>query len=158
MLKLAAMICCGLITYQDVTQRHVLWVLFPLVGIFLCIVYFLHASSILFLLHVLLNTLLVSAILLVLYLYTSGVRKKAFLNTSLGLGDILFFYALGLAFPTITFIILFACSLFFSLITFLMLKKGLKWSTVPLAGLQSVFLILVLAYSLFFNTPNLYLL
>ncbi|MEK6152015.1 hypothetical protein WIW50_02080 [Flavobacteriaceae bacterium 3-367] len=152
------MICCGLITYQDFTQRRVLWILFPLLGLLLGTVHFLHSSPSLFLGYALLNGLLVSAVILILYLYTKGLRKKAFLNASLGLGDILFFYVLGLAFPTLTFITLFACSLIFSLIAFLLLKKGLQWSTVPLAGLMSIFLTLIIAYSLFFNSPNLYLL
>lgn len=71
---------------------------------------------------------------------------------SIGLGDILFFYAFGTGFQTVTFIVLLACSILFSLFTFLILKNRLKLKTVPLAGFMGLFLMVVLAMGEVFNT------
>ncbi len=151
------MICLGYITVQDFKERKVYWFLFPLVIILLGLVHFLNtAAPLAFFNYILLNTLFVSVIISVLYLFTRIIIKKKFLNHGLGLGDILFFYAFALGFPTVTFVILFANAILFALLLFLVSKKRLHLRTVPLAGLMGLFLILVFIYNLIFQSPPLY--
>lgn len=94
--------------------------------------------------------------ILILYLYTKKIAKKKFLNYSFGLGDILFFYAIAIGFPTITFIVIYSFSIIFSLFTFLIFKKSSNFKTVPLAGLMSFFLFFIITYSMLITTPSLY--
>lgn len=84
------------------------------------------------------------------------ILKKALKNT-FGLGDFLFFIILAIGFPTATFLVLFSFSLLFSMLLFFLLKHQLKHKTVPLAGLQALFICLVFIANWFFNFSNLYI-
>ncbi|AWX43283.1 hypothetical protein HME9304_00270 [Flagellimonas maritima] len=151
------MACLAFITYQDFKERKVFWFLFPLVMVLLGMLHFLHVESFEILLYyALVNTLLVTGIITILYLYTRFINQKKFLNHSLGLGDILFFYAFAIGFPTITFLILFVGATIFSLFGFLSIKNSLKKKGVPLAGLMSVFMVFVMLYSIISKNPTLY--
>ncbi|TAI48480.1 general secretion pathway protein [Flagellimonas allohymeniacidonis] len=157
-LKIMAMLCFGSICFQDFKERKVYWVIFPILGLLLCTLYFRVSSEPLVpFLNIVLNLLLVGAFLLLSYLYAKLILRRRFVDHSLGLGDILLFLTLALGFPTITFAILFVASLIFSLLAFLALKSKLKEATVPLAGLMGLFYATVLAYSIFFPNPSLYL-
>lgn len=79
-----------------------------------------------------------------------------FLNVSFGLGDVLFFYAFALGFPTVTFLILFVSSIVFSLMVSLIQKKKNKANGIPLAGLMSLFLAFVLSIEFLPKLPSLY--
>ncbi|ALM09325.1 hypothetical protein SB49_14015 [Sediminicola sp. YIK13] len=151
------MASCALICYQDFKERTVFWFLFPILGISIGIMHYLYVETPLFIIYITINFLLTSLILLLLYLYTKLIRKVVFLNHSFGLGDLLFFYAIGFGFPTITFVVIFSTSVLFSLLVYLGIKKSLKQNTVPLAGLMGLFLICVFAISFFKSTPSLYL-
>lgn len=151
------MICCGIICYQDFKERAVYAFLFPVLGMVLCLLHYLQIEQSFFFYSIGVNSALISLVLLVLYGYTRFLTKGKFYNHSLGLGDMLFFFVLGFGFPTLTFIVLFANAIFFSLITYLILKKKLRSKTVPLAGLMSAFLTMVLLYDLFFDSPSLYM-
>jgi len=156
LLKLSTGIPLFFIALEDFKERKVHWFLFPTLGILLGVLHYIsipYAKLVGY--HILTNSILVTLILGILFLVTQVLRKKPFLDQSLGLGDILFFYAFALGFPTFTFVVLFATSLLFSLLVFLIIKKS-RLDTVPLAGLMSVFLILILVCSLFVETPSLY--
>ncbi|WP_299535728.1 general secretion pathway protein [Ulvibacterium sp.] len=156
LLKILAIAVCAIVAYQDIKDRMVIWVAFPMMAVLLTLI---HATSsgweAVFWFSVI-NLLLVSGVLLLLFIYTRLASRQKFLNTSLGLGDILFFYAFSFGFPTLTFVILFVASLFFSLFLFLALKSIRQMETVPLAGYISLFLIGAIAVSFFTKTPNLY--
>lgn len=152
------MLSCALIAYQDFKERAVSWVLFPIMGIVLAFLYLNTTSFKQYALFVLANVLLVSGIVLILFLYTKHIAHKKFLNVSFGLGDLLFFYAFALGFPTMTFIVLFVGSILFSLIIFLLSKTGKEKGTIPLAGLMGFFLTGILLVSFLPNAPSLYLL
>lgn len=156
LLKILALAVCGTIAYQDLKDRMVIWVAFPMMALILTSIHLASSGWELVLWFSATNLLLVSGILLLLFLYTEFVSKKKFLNTSLGLGDILFFYAFSLGFPTLTFVILFVGALLFSLFLFLLLKSVQNMETVPLAGFMSLFLIGTMTVSFFIKTPNLY--
>ena len=157
-LKLLLILAFGLLAYQDVKDRAVSWVLFPAIGLLLIALYAHQTTAEQYLLATLVNMALVSLIIGILWLYTRVIAHKKFLNTSFGLGDLLFFYAFALGFPTLTFIVLFACSLLFSLLVFLLAGNRYKMQTIPLAGLMGMFLIGVLLVSLIPNSISIYLL
>ncbi len=149
--------CLTAITYQDFKERKVFWFLFPLAMLLFGLLYYVQVTGMsVFLYQILTNIFLVTSIWTILFLYTHFITKKKFLNHSLGLGDILFFYTLGLGFPTLTFIVLFVGSTLFSLLVFLIIKRNLNHKTVPLAGLMGLFIIFVLLYSFIFKYPPLY--
>lgn len=157
-LKIALVILCTLIAFQDFKDRMVSWILFPLVGIALGLLYLENSTFEQWYPFVITNIVLVSLIVLMLFLYARNVARMKFLNVSFGLGDLLFFYALTFGFPTATFLILFVLSILFSLITTILMnwKKGNQ--TVPLAGLMGLFVIGILLASFFPNVPSLYIL
>jgi len=148
--------CCGFICYQDLKYRAVYWFLFPILALSLGLLHFLQTTAYIFMTYSLINILLITIILAVLWGYAHFVAKKKFLNHSFGLGDLLFFYACALGFPSYTFILLFVGAIFFSLISYLFLKRRLTTKTVPLAGLMSIFLFGCFAGSLCITNPSLY--
>lgn len=150
-------LACALIAFQDFKDRMVSWVLFPALGIGLGFLYLNQVSFEQYYPFVLINFIMVTAIIVILFLYTKFIAKMEFLNVSFGLGDLLFFYALALGFPTITFLVLFVVAILFSLGTFLVLKSKLKEPSIPLAGLMGVFLIGILLASFSPFVPSLYL-
>ncbi len=149
--------CLLLIFYQDYKSREVYWFLFPFLGMLLSVLFFLNSHSYFVLLSMLFNSMLVSMIILILYLYTRFISKKNFLDHSFGLGDILFFYAFCLGFPSLTFIVLFTFSILFTTSLYFILKKDKKNKTVPLAGFMSLFLVFIFGISLIIEYPILYI-
>ncbi len=148
---------CALIAYQDFKSRMVVWSLFPLLGLILGLIHIMESSLGQFLLFSAINILMVTAILLILRLIVKLLFNKKFINTSIGLGDILFFYALALGFPTVTFLWLFVCAIVFSTVTYFIFLKSKKTKTVPLAGLMGLFLMGAHIVSLLPFSPSLYL-
>lgn len=157
LLQILTILGCGVITYQDFRDRMVTWTLFPTVALLLFAMHLHRSDWEPLLLFSLINCMMVTAVLLILFLYSKLVLRKRFLDVSLGTGDVLFFYALALGFPTFTFVLLFTGAIFFSLMAFLIIKIGGPVKTVPLAGLMGLFLIGVLIVSLFRVTPSLYI-
>lgn len=153
-LKLILILLFFTILYQDCKDRLVYWFLYPLVGIMaLAIQYFiLPFNSIL--LNVGTNLLLVLFLLLVCYVYTR-LRKMEFSN-SFGLGDVLFFIFITFTFSTISFLVLFIFSLFFSLLLHLVLSRKDQQKTVPLAGYMSLFFGVVYGITFFCESNFLY--
>lgn len=147
----------GLVVYQDVRERMVHWVLFPILAMAMGYLYSERIGTHQYALMVFANLLLVTSILSILYLYTKYLRGKEFLNVSFGLGDLLFFLAFALGFPTITFLILFTSSILFSLSIFLAMKKINGEKNAPLAGLMSFFLIMIYMISFLPSSPSLYI-
>ena len=108
----------------------------------------------LLLLSMLMNLLIVSMVVFVLWIYTKLKLKKPLFSV-FGLGDLLFFIFLAIGFPIPTFLVLFSASLVFSIIMSIAFKKQLtKW--VPLAGLQALFVALVVGVNQLLNITNLY--
>lgn len=153
--KIIIILCLGFIFYQDNKSREVYWFLFPLLGTLLCLLFFENSYLNFLVLSMLFNSLLISCVIIILYLYTKLFAKIKFLNHSFGTGDLLFFYAFSFGFPTITFIVLFTFSILFSTLIFFLFKKNKR--TVPLAGYMSLFLLFTFIASLFITYPILYI-
>ena len=156
-LQLLTMAGCSIIAFQDFKERAVLWVCFPIVALLLASIHISHVGVEYFVFFALSNVILVSSVLFILFLVTKYFFKKAFMDVSFGLGDMLFMYAFALGFPTMTFILLFVGSIFFSLVSFTLLRSIKKTETVPLAGLMGVFLIAVFLLAYFPFSPSLYI-
>jgi len=143
------------ITYQDFKERKVyLWLLL-IALFFIGFLHYQHSSPIPFLVSTLLNIGIIFIIVAFLYLYVKFKLEQSLQNT-FGFGDLLFFLAIAVGFPTITFVVLFSFSLFFSLLLFLVLKKKLNHKTVPLAGLQALFFSLIFLLNWGFSFLNFY--
>lgn len=154
--KLILLLILGIIVYEDVTSRMVHWILFPMVLLLVGSTHLEHSTRWFFLINSSMNILVISTIILILFIYAKVILKKPFLNTSFGLGDLLFFYAISVAFPTVTFIILFVFSLIFSLVLHVFRSRKAIDATIPLAGYMALFFVIVFGMNLLSNQPNLY--
>lgn len=136
LLKIILTISFGFILYQDIKERQVYWFLFPIVGVCAGFLFFFETLLELFFTAVLLNLVFVSILIFIVFLY-SKFKLKTTLNYAFGLGDIFFFFAIACSFSTVSFITIFSCALFFSLLIQIVTKS--KNTTVPLAGYMSLF-------------------
>ncbi len=148
----------GYIAQQDLKNREVYWFLFPSILVLLGFNHYKNSLPINFINTSLINTMLVVLIIAVLFLYSSLRIKRPFFKEVFGLGDALFFLVLAIAFPTVTFTILFVLSLIFSTGVWLILKNNSRYTTIPLAGYMSLFLIFILIGAWSTNSINLYIL
>ncbi|MCK0160139.1 hypothetical protein [Allomuricauda sp. F6463D] len=155
-LQLLSVFGYGIMAYQDIRDREVSWVLFPLLGICLALSYGLQVGISVFTFSVMVNLILITCVVLLLWGITKFILKKPFLDVSFGLGDMLFLYVFALGFPTMTFVFLLVGSLLFSLAAFFLMKFLLQTKTVPLAGLMGLFLMAFILLALIPGTPSLY--
>ena len=152
---ISLIVCLSIIAYQDFKERKVSVLLFVLATVFGCSLFYINTYLHFLFINIGLNMLVVAIIIFVLYGYARFKMKKK-LTETIGIGDLFFFFLLAFSFSTITFLVLFSTSLFFSLFLYLILKPDLKDKTVPLAGLQALFLGIVLAINELFTIINLY--
>ncbi|PHS65752.1 MAG: general secretion pathway protein [Flavobacterium sp.] len=126
------------------------WVfLLPSFAILGGLLYFWQSNSDVFLVTILINLAIVGVLMLVNFLVAKFIFKKILFKEALGIGDLLFFIAFALSFPTLAFLNFFIFSLIFSflvhqLVLLISKRKGnrsQKHSRVPLAGLMAFFLI-----------------
>ncbi len=144
------------IFYQDVKTRYVHVLLFPAIALLAGFVHYSKTIYPVFLYNIGFNFLVTLTILGILFLYSKLVLKSPFLNHTFGLGDLLLFAALSVAFPVYTFIILFVFSILFSMVIHPLFKSGSTQPTLPLAGYMSLFFALVFLINIFFGYPKLY--
>lgn len=154
--KLILIITFLTILYQDYKNRLVYWFLYPLAGILAFTIQTQHNSLTGSLANSAANFVVIITVIIVSYIYSRVIMKKDFINGSIGIGDILLFLFLSLTFATITFIVLFSFSLFFSLILHIILKRKKTDTTVPLAGYISLFYAAVYFISFFIAPAHLY--
>ncbi len=146
-----------MIVYQDLKDREVYGFIFPILIGLLGFLHYQNSTQITFLYAILMNVAVLIVIMGLLYLYTLIRLKLSFFREVFGWGDLLFFMALAVGFPTITFVILFAFSLIFSLLVWLVFKKKAKYNTVPLAGYMAMFLGVIFITNWITNALTLYL-
>lgn len=148
------------IFFQDYRDRQVYVFLFPLIGILGTYLFFLNSNLEYYFLSVCINLGIVLIVVLLNYLFAKLVLKKNLLKEAMGLGDIFFFIAFALCFPTVTFINFFVFSILFTFVLHLALSKLSmeKNRHIPLAGYMSLFLIAVYLVSWLGFHDSLYLL
>ena len=89
-IKISLLIVLALITFQDIREKKVSWVLFPIAGLLLCVLYENKTIIQYSYIFLIMNIILTTSILGILFLYTRIIRGMKFLNVSFGLGDVLF--------------------------------------------------------------------
>ena len=155
LLKIVCLFCLSAIIAQDFKERKVYtWLLF-MVGLCMPLFYYLETNTLDYFINIGINLGILLLIVGILFFY-SKLRFKQHLGAVLGLGDLLFFITIAISFPMATFLVLFSCSLFFSLVVFLFLTPVFKDKNVPLAGLQSLFFLLIFSSNWSFEFTNLY--
>lgn len=147
-----------MIAFQDIKDRMVYWILFPIVGVFLGLKFWFKSTPDTFFVLCGTNVVLVTCMLGILWVYTKFIRNTGFLNTTFGLGDVLFLYAFALGFPPVTFTILLCFSILFALLLHLISSIWQRKETIPLAGYMSLFLGIVFIWKMINPALNLYLL
>lgn len=142
-LKIILLTGLSIILYQDVKERAVWWFLFPIFGTIAGYLHFITSVPDFFLLNVLINMAVVGLIFLFSFFYAHLKMKVSFFKEAIGLGDILFYFVLTLAFPTEAFIVVLVFSMIFSLVLHTFVSRKQQNTTVPLAGYASLFLICI---------------
>lgn len=136
-----------LIVWQDFKYRLISWPLIPLIFIsFLAKGFFIKPFAELTN-YTVINACFIALQLAILTLYISLKNKKItnIINSQLGLGDILFFIAITIAFSPFNFILFYISGLIFSLLCYQLFLKIKTSATkeIPLAGLLSIVLIML---------------
>lgn len=143
-----------LITIQDFRQRKISWILIPLLILFMVMSAAITNSLTQVFRFALFNSCFMIFQLVLLTLYFSIKKKKItnIINSNIGIGDILFFLVLCLAFSPLNFTIYYLSSLIITLIGFTIYKKkiiGIMKAEIPLAGAFAISLILCLGMKYF---------
>jgi hypothetical protein len=142
-----------LITYQDFKYRAVSWILFAMLAILcICLHLLFNQSWEDFGRQALINNifLLIQVSIAFVLLFFKNNRKKVDMKSKIGLGDILFLIAVSFLLPFMVFAIYYLGSLVFSLlIYFFILRRSQEPvnKTIPLAGLQAIFLAICIIFS-----------
>lgn len=140
---------------QDLKERKVYLGLLLLTGGIMGFLHFYNSVNTVFVGSIGINIMVIFVIISILYFYSSLKLKKP-INNSLGLGDVFFFLVFAVGFSTESFLILFTFSLIFSLIFYLAVKSRMNYKSVPLAGLQALFISLIFVINWMFNFVNFY--
>ncbi len=154
-IKISVIIILLAISFQDIKERKVFLWLFLLSGALLGTMHYLNVFPIQFFISIAINIFSVGIVIGILALVSKFLLKKK-LKDGFGLGDALFFMVLAISFPTVTFLVLFSFSLMFALISHIIFKNKNEKKTVPLAGLQAIFVGLLLCVNWIFDFTNLY--
>lgn len=144
-LKIAICLTLVLILFQDLKSRGIYWFL-PMV-LFAFFSYFNYLEFEEVILDIIVyNTsilLLFGSLLMLYFLLRYGKNGLQTLKSQVGLGDALFILALTPAFLPQQFILFLTISFALSLLIGLTMMTLKRWNTIPLAGLQSGFLLLL---------------
>jgi len=139
-------LCLAVIVLQDIKYREISWVLIPL--ILAGFIYKAMEYKNILMTDVLLNISFIAIQLLLLTIYISIKNKKPvnIVNTYLGIGDILFFLVICVAFSPINFIAFYILSLVFTLAAIIIYNRfsGKQTKEIPLAGSMATVLIFLL--------------
>lgn len=142
------------IAYQDYTSRSVQWIYFPLLGVAGMIMSYISLHSIYWLsVNFLCNVffLAIQFAVLSMYFFFKNRNDRVIINKKIGMGDILFLLAACSFFSTVNFIAFYLCSLFFIAVVYIvsiLFKRELIKISIPMAGLQSIFLIMCIYISI----------
>lgn len=156
--KILLLIILSIITYQDFKHRAIWWFLIPIAALLQIHISLSAVSFSAFIQFTTTNLIIVSFQLMVLYAYLRFKYKlksiTKLLNSYLGLGDVLFFVLLTLAFSPVNFVLFLVLLLLLSLLGSVFFKSVKQ--SVPLAGILALGYLLVLA-STIFTKSNLFI-
>lgn len=145
----------GFITYEDFRYRAITWFVFPLAATVIIAdnIY----SETMVLVDIFLNVFYIAVQLIIITVYLS-IKNKRFVRIwtgYLGAGDILFFLILCLFFSPVNFVLFYLGSLVITVIVVVVMRKfHSSFSLIPLAGIQSALLAILIIIGLFQNSVN----
>jgi hypothetical protein len=144
---------------QDIKHRAVWnYILFLLIAAG-CFLFFKSTDFVYFKTSLFINSVITINIIIIILLIAKLVLKKSMFDV-IGMGDILFFIFVAMSFPLVSFIIIFAFALLFSLTLHLLMINSIstyrKRKTIPLAGFMSIFIIIIYAFHWLGFYPQLY--
>jgi hypothetical protein len=146
-LQISIMVTYVSISYQDFKAREVSLLTFCILYLFLITSNFFDRFS-LSLDNILINlfvTMAVTSLLFSYYIIKYGDKYVSQLKSSIGLGDVLMIPAFLLSFSPFNMILVFILTLLLSLLYHLIIKfKDSTTETIPLAGIQSLILSIIL--------------
>lgn len=147
------------LAYQDVRSRGVSWILFPVLFLLFLLKTLQVKSVSQMLTYFGLNILMLLAVLalLTLYFFIREGKIQNIVDRYLGLGDICFWLVSAVCFAPVNFVLFFLASLILSLIIHLIVSQIQKDQTVPLAGYQSLCLIVLVVFSNIYSSGSLLL-
>ena len=133
-----------LIAYQDFTERSVMWILFPALAIIGLVLNHTDTDHLQWV-HMTVNFLFIAIQLGLLWLILLLFKNKPgfALSNKIGIGDILFFFASACFFTVEQYFLYHILSLVCALVVFVLFNTVRKVRTIPLAGLQSILLLIV---------------
>jgi len=157
LLKIFGMGILIVIAWQDLTQKAILWILFPLGFIVFLVSGLLEIETGEYLKNVLLNFLFILTLLALLVLYFSVKHKKPvnIIDWYFGLGDLLFLGILSTVFSTVNFILFLIGSLLFTLLIYTIFNAVQSNKKIPLAGLMAIILVGVMLTDMLTGRINL---
>jgi hypothetical protein len=147
-LLLASIAALSWVTYEDLRYRAVTWWCFPVLFLLLSVDAWQNSYWQAWFQMLGMNIGFVSIQLIFVSLYFSLKHRKwvLLINGFLGLGDVLFFFCICGMMATPFFVAFYITSLIGSLLLAAFIPP-IRKNGIPLAGLQALFLILVLVYS-----------
>ena len=152
---IVTLLLLGALAFQDFRERKISWFLLPLLffSLVFSAVNALPVKELAFYFSVNFSFILLQVAVLTIYF---SIRKKKIThiaNHYIGMGDLLFFVVICAAFSPVNFIIFYCASLVVSLLSillfYLIARRQIK--EIPLAGIFSVVLMLLLIYPAFFG-------
>ena len=148
------------VVVQDFKQRAISWILIPFLLLFTVLRGLELTGAEDLLSFSMMNLMFVLFQLLLLSIYISVKNKKFvfIIDSHIGFGDVLFFVVLCASFSTVNFILFYLGSLVFSLLGFIVYKGINKKAedSVPLAGLFSIAMLLMLVVNMVYPELNFY--
>ena len=154
-LEILLILVLSVICFQDFKERKVALLLLVLGALLGGAIHFWQQSLSAFISSIFMNFVFIGVVILFIAFYSKVKMKKALFEV-FGGGDLVFFVLLAVSFPTLSFVVFFIFSLVFSLAIYLLIKHQMKEETVPLAGLQSAFLMLLILTNICTNMIDLY--
>jgi hypothetical protein len=146
---LLLLICLGIIVFQDFKQREISWLLIPtLFAAFVGKALLVIGINSTLITNTFLNVgfVLIQLVMLTLYMSIKNKKLVSIVNTYLGIGDILFFIVLCVAFSPLNYIVFYLASTILTLIGFLFYNIISKKATseIPLAGAMAAVLLILM--------------
>ena len=149
-----------IVVIQDFRYREISWFLIPLLIIVFVSKGLITISPLELVRFSFINCAFVGIQLALLSAYVSLKNKRLIfiVNSHLGLGDILFFIVICIAFSPANFIVFYVSSLVFALIVFVIYKLIVKNNNehIPLAGMIALLLVIVILLKLLLPQLNFY--
>ena len=155
-LKVLIIINFLVIFFQDVRERMVLWLLYPIAAVLAFLIQWKSNGIYITLVNTGFCFLLAAALLFISRMYCRMAWKRPFVNEAIGIGDILLFVALSLAFAPMAFMVLLVWSLFLAMLLHFFFGKYSIHRSVPLAGYMALFFAMVYGISFFIEPKFLF--